>query len=130
MNALVCPEEMQGPVNQPEGADCGGPCGRFGSCAPGLVCRPLSDVAEEQAEKEGEEGMEEGVGKGAGGPMLSSKLADLVHHALGRAPRGVCVPEDSVEASDKTVGNDEIGGEGVNFSRGRAGARKAAEATR
>jgi len=117
MNALVCPEGMQGPLNQPEGADCGGPCGQFGSCAPGLVCRPISDLAKEQVEEEGEEGMEKGVGS----PMLSSKLADLVHHSLGRAPRGVCVPEDSMKASDETFGNDIMR---------RSGARKAAEATR
>ena len=130
VNALVCPEEMQGPLNQPEGGDCGGPCGQLGSCAPGLICRPVSDFAEEQAEQveEGEEGMKGGMEGGVGGPMLSSKLADLVHHSLGRAPRGVCVPEESMEESNKESDSDEMGG-GGSFWGQRARARKAAAAT-
>jgi hypothetical protein len=95
-----------------------------------LICQPLSDFAEEQAEEEeeeeGEGGMEEGVG--LGGPMLSSKMADLVHHSLGRAPRGVCVPEGSMEESDKESDEMGGGGGGGSFWGQRARARKAAAA--
>lgn len=95
VTALVCPKEMQGPADRAVGEECGGPCNHLGTCAPGLVCKPTTALA--VGKFEGGHGGDQasGVDTAHATPSLSAKLADIMDHSLGRAPRGVCVQEES-----------------------------------